>query len=304
MDVTRTPSPPDAVERALFLRRLSLLRGFPFSAFRALERTARHVWLDAGDTIDTGERVQDEVAFVMSGELWAESGLRPGRAIGAGQLAGLTHLLARRPALGMTARRPTSALLVSADDLEDLFERHFTSVEFMIHYMARECLADLEQLPDGVEVGFGSRDAGVPTAPLDFVERLGALGTSPMLPAQSLDALAELARHVSEERRDADDVLWRPGDPADHFLLVVAGSIRCDIGGGRAYHERRGATAGEYEALSTGVRQFGAVVRDPVVALRIDRELFLDVLEDHAGMARSFLGVLAEERLTLAASRG
>lgn len=291
------------VERALFLRTLPLLQGISPASVAALAGVTQEVVRPAGEVLGSGKELQETAYIIVRGRVRASHGDRPPRFVGPGEVAGLMHLLARTPhPVSLRAEEDTVALMFSDDDFEDVCEQHFPILARVLSHVASESLEEVARLPSGARVGLADPDeGGPPAAPrLDFVERIAALGSSPAFPAASMDSLSELARHVTEARRAAGDELWRPGDPAKHFELVVSGAVRCETGAGWHYHGGRGATVGEYEALAPVDRRFRAIAQEPLLTLRIEIEPFLDILEDHFAMAMEFLSVLARDRLDLA----
>jgi len=150
--------------------------------------------------------------------------------------------------------------------------------------------------------GAGSTVAQMPVRgdePLTFVERLAALSHSGAFSTRCLDALAELAHHVTEVRWQAGEEIWKVAAAAEHFLLPVAGRIRAQVPGAGSVTFHPGATVGMHEALGGRARWYGAHSDAATRALRIEVEPFVDILEDHFDLALDFLAVLAGRLLAL-----
>ena len=108
-----------------------------------------------------------------------------------------------------------------------------------------------------------------------------------------MDALSELAGHLSERHLEAGDRLWPPGAGAEGVFLIADGvvSIQSD-----AWDEPVLVGAGGVPGLVTSlIRDPGVRARaeSPVRALYVSGETLLDILEDHSDMAFAFLGRLA-----------
>jgi CRP-like cAMP-binding protein len=110
----------------------------------------------------------------------------------------------------------------------------------------------------------------------------------------SINALAELARSLTEVRFDRGVTLWREGDAAHYILVTVSGTVVCST---RAHHETvsigRGLALGAVEAVAEVPRWYEAVTETPVVALHGPVAALVDVFEDNFEMAMDYLAVLA-----------
>lgn len=145
---------------------------------------------------------------------------------------------------------------------------------------------EIEGVPDGQRPGHSHS--------LDLVERIRALHRCPSLPQRSMDALAELARHVREVSGSAGTRLWSVGDPSSDFLLVHSGRLaRYGPRGLLGATAGPGDMAGELEALAGLPRRWDLRTETTCVGLRIPVEPFLDVMEDHFDMGLEYASILA-----------
>ena len=109
---------------------------------------------------------------------------------------------------------------------------------------------------------------------------------------------------MTEVSIESGERLWRPGDRADHFLVIISGQVRCATGPSWHCHGGEGVTVGEFEALAGLKRRFEAEAEQPIRALRVETGAFLDILEDHPHMAVSVAGILADRYLFLLGEPG
>lgn len=293
------------IERVLALRSSPTLRGLSLAQTAAMARPCRAVSFSSGESLEIGTGALDAVAVIVHGGARA-IGEGTEERVMEGELAGLLTLAARKEGgTNLVFEQDTLVLALAYDDLEELCERHFPLVAALLAHVARRSLDQIVHLPSGAWLG---EDAVVSMGRLEerlnLIQRMAALAGSPAFPASQMDAISELARHVTEVAHSPGEELWKPGDRADDFLLVLAGAVRCETGHGWHLHGGRGSTVGEYEALAEVERRFRALAVRGVKALRIELGPFYDILEDHITMAMAFLQVLAAEALDLAESRG
>jgi CRP-like cAMP-binding protein len=116
----------------------------------------------------------------------------------------------------------------------------------------------------------------------------------------SLEALARLTRSVREVRFRAGESIWRYGDPSDYLVLIVTGSVACVRPSGEVIlRAGPGYPMGNLERFSGEPRWYSATAETDVLALHGDTEVFLDILEDHSDMARSFVSTMARNLVRL-----
>lgn len=304
--MTRPTLTAARVERILRLRSIRLLRDVPPVHLAAVAEHAVPASVPAGDRLVEAGIAPDAVHLILAGRVRVSRPGRPPVEAGPGDIVGFTHLLAR-VATGLEARalEDTTTLRLGWETLLDLWEDHFPVLLAAIRFLGRRSLEALGQLPPGARFDRG-RDPPVPAgSALNLVDRLLTLRESANFPDDTLDALAEMARHVSEVRFAAGDRIWRSGDPAGDFLLLHAGAVRAERPGSPGGHFALGPgrTVGMQETLCDRSRWYDAVVERPVTALRVAREPFLDILEDHFDLAIGFTVGLAQRLLEVEALR-
>jgi len=144
------------------------------------------------------------------------------------------------------------------------------------------------------EAGFEASDLIETPAQLDLVQRLSRARRAPFFKGTNLTLLAELIRLDEPERLAAGEILWSEGDPIDRMVLVLDGRFRTNGRHGVA-RAGAGATLGAWEIAATGPRFEGWTAEVPSRILSIERELFIDLLEDHFEFAQAFLRRLSEQ---------
>lgn len=287
------------LDRVLFLRSLPALDGLAPAHLAAIAQHARERFFPRGAVLFRREQPAEAVYLVVEGKVAVT---RVGRSqhLGPGEAVGFLDLLARAEH-GVEARALVDTLTLELDwDAQlDVCEEHFPVLMQYVRYLAQLAIRELLQLSaEAPEVS----PADLPvrgTGPLNFVERILVLSRSRAFSTSSLDALTELARHVTEVHLDAQQTVWQREEPADHFLLIASGIVRGDLPEGRALRARAASTLGMHEALRGESRWYSAAPETSAVALRIEVEPFVDILEDHFDLAVDFTSVLANRVIEL-----
>lgn len=207
------------------------------------------------------------------------------------------------------AETPTRALELSSDDLLELLEDEFSLVHDMIQQLTNAVIDARQSIRN--DAGFNEVNSGdgptfvgegavtFQSRSLDLVERMFFL--TEVLPFKRADtnALAGMARELEETRIPRGTVLWRSGDPGDDLQLVVAGMIRCETDAAQHFSFGPGSAVGALDATSDRRRWYAAIAETDVVALRLNAQTFIDILEDHQEMAMGYLSMLASTLLGL-----
>jgi CRP-like cAMP-binding protein len=189
---------------------------------------------------------------------------------------GTLAVLEQRPyETSCIARTPVHALRLRAEDAFDALEDRFEVARSLLGGMARHCLglqrrSDITP-PSGAPWGMAS-------GPLDLIQRIVVLKSVPILKAASIEELVRLAPEVLEMSILPGDALFRAGDAASAFHVVLRGRVA-------GYGPR--TSIGMLEALAQDVHPTGALVEEPTQALRVPSEPFFDLLEDHFHLVRA-----------------
>lgn len=193
---------------------------------------------------------------------------------------------------GIRAETDVLALRLGTDELRDLCERHFAILAALLSNMAEEVISR----PDAREAALaGARDVASSSvaAHLDRVGRMVALHRSPVLPRESMDALAELSGRVDRVDLSAGDAPWSATEQAEGFFVVCWGSL--DVGGedGTSLRAGVGSAPGLVETLSGRPYGMRGEALEDTTLLRVGIDPFMDVAEDHFELGYGILGTMA-----------
>jgi CRP-like cAMP-binding protein len=297
---------PDAVllvgplDRVLYFRTLPEMDRLSAAHLAAIAAHAREEFFPRGSTIVAPDEQVDTLYLVVDGQVSLRRSGRLEGDVGPGASVGLLHLLARTASgLEATAVTDTLTLRLDWDDHLDVCEEHFPIVEQYLWHLSDRMVERLQATPQLLSRPHAAPVLDVPPSrDLDVVERLLTLHATGVFPHRAPDALGELARHVHEVRVAAGETVWRRGDPAEDFLVVVNGAMGCSAG---PSHDPvlvgPSGVAGLHEALGYNDRWCDAVATSPSTVLRIDVESLLDIMEDHFDMAIDFVALRAAETL-------
>jgi CRP/FNR family transcriptional regulator, cyclic AMP receptor protein len=93
---------------------------------------------------------------------------------------------------------------------------------------------------------------------------------------RSFDAIANLASETSYE---ADDVLVRQGEPGHEFIILVTGRARVERDGTSIRELVPGDFLGEISLVDGSPRTATVTAIDPIHAVTVQREGFLDLID-------------------------
>src|SRR5262249_30307230 len=80
---------------------------------------------------------------------------------------------------------------------------------------------------------------------------------------------------------ERDHTLWDAGDPSDHVVLVLGGTVACTSDdGAQRFTLGAGDMVGALDTVANVPRWHDARAASPVHGLRVERSALLDVLED------------------------
>jgi CRP-like cAMP-binding protein len=182
----------------------------------------------------------------------------------------------------VTAESPTETLELARDDVIDICYDRFAVLATVTAGVAATAIAARRRL--GPAAGYPVADETTPiaTAPrLGLPERMAALRALPALAGTRMQTLGDIAAASIEITLDAGRSAWQAGDPADHIVVILAGTIACTTAdGGQRFTLGPGEVLGELDALASSPRWHAATATTSVRALRIQVAHLLDVLED------------------------
>jgi CRP-like cAMP-binding protein len=109
------------------------------------------------------------------------------------------------------------------------------------------------------------------------------------IPAEDLVRVAQITEEV---RFDAGEVVMTEGELGDSLYLIVAGRVRVEKGGKRVTELGERECVGEMAILDSEPRSATVSAEEPVVALKIEREDFSDLLREKGEIAQGIIKVL------------
>lgn len=295
------PQQIGSLERLHWLKASTSFSELPPADLTVLANSAVERLTRRGQRVFAAGEPVPGVLLLVEGAIEARRG-RARHQVLPGHAIGLLELCASdEQGLDAIATTETLSLGFSADVFLDVLEDHFSIYR---HILRRVCALRIEQGGDVETEDRGSTKPGGshPSMPavvagsdaqLDLVQRIVHLRRAFPFARGRLSAVAELAQNVAEVTMAPGDTAWSEGDAADHLLLLVRGSLRCQLQR-QAVTERfsygTGAVAGTLEALGGTPRWFQASAGERGArALRLDVEHLLDVFEDNFETARDYL---------------
>lgn len=234
--------------------------------------------------------------FMHHGRVRAErEGASPWTFEGRWLLGGYEANLDRPATRSLVALEDFYALRIPArgwsDLLADSFELARTSVAYSAATVAR--LADrLGHALDAPALELPPSSHG--RRPL--TDRIAFLSAAPMTRGAGIQALADLASIADEILLGDGESLLREDQPSEiHF--VMEGRVEAARNGPDVQRVHRpGELVAGAAALSEDARRWRARAQGPARVLRIPRERWFDLMEDHVGFARAVIAALAVER--------
>jgi len=284
------------LDRVLLLRTLPMLEGLGPVQLAAIAQHAEERHLTRDSVLRLGNGDTEAIHVVMDGELSAFGPDRQERRLQRGDAIGFVEMLSGSgETIVCRANVDTTTLALDWDAQIDVCEEHFAVVMQYVRYIARQCstrLAGRTQESRGPVPVIAEQRFH---ADMNLLERTLVLSRSKVFSSGCLDALAELAHHVTEAHWRAGETIWQAGQTAGHFLLVAAGTLRCSSERTGTFLCHAGAPVGIHEALGREKRWHDTTCEQDAVTIRVDVEPFMDILEDHFDLALDFLAVLAGE---------
>jgi CRP-like cAMP-binding protein len=273
-----------------------------------LAKTMEDVHLVAGDVLYRQGEATTSHYFVVYGEMKLEADGVPPWVLGDRSLVGTIDLTLDRPRTRTaTATRDTHLLRMPAEDWLDMLEDNFELMLRGVHGLADGVHALRVEIDD-----FGPGKSGPPaayvcpaTGPIGLIERILILRGVPLFAKGEMQALTNLAEVAHEASFAAGDLLFEPGEACDSMFVVVSGEVMASHA--RATHpDKHGPGMLVAGSAAASSKDLGIEARATMAtrALRILREDYFDVMEEHFTLARSSMKALAAEREILVNAKG
>ncbi len=235
----------------------------------------------------------EEIHLITRGHVTVTQRGRPIRVVDGMGAVGLNAVLADiTSGVQAIADRDTRTLSLPAQILMDLYESNFSLVRNSLRRLTGQILEVRADLPN--DEGENATVGQWRSKPRTFVEQIIEMRKSPLFATTNLDAVMALTRHAREVRGSAGDILWKAGDSADYWMRVDYGRMRCTSEDGKSATVGSDYTLGVMDAMAVQPRAFKVEALTDYIAVRIERDVLLAVLEGHFDLSRKFLANLSE----------
>ncbi|HKK71280.1 MAG TPA: cyclic nucleotide-binding domain-containing protein [Candidatus Krumholzibacteria bacterium] len=283
------------IDRLLYLRTLPQLQGIATRDLTALSRQAEEVVLRRGDLVLREGEPVDRFFVIVSGQVAVFSHGREIVSCGSGENVGIIPALSRvEPNFEARAATEGVALVFELDAIVAALEENFRLLQNLLRNVASYHLQIMPRIVAGSSrVPWTGEAVSLPKRSLDAVERLVLLRRGNIFRNLGLEALMLMATSMRQERWTGGTELWRPGETADHLLVILEGEVECRLPDGGTFEAGRGYPLGNLETLARGERWYTPVARTDVTTLRGNHEALFDVLEDDFDVAMDFLAAVA-----------
>jgi CRP-like cAMP-binding protein len=281
------------LEAALHLKSLEALRELPRDELAVLAQQSRERYFAKGTALFRSGQPVGGFHLIVEGKVRTTGSEHGDNALGPGEVLGLLTLLSRSElGLDAVAEADTTTLEIDGDDLADVFEDHFDILHNQLKSLSRRMLAERGLMPDGTYLAPAEGLAPPPERDLDLIQRLDFMRRD--LSRENIDGLIQVARQAREVRYAAGARLWSRGDSSGFICILVRGTVRCALDGeGRHFRCGPGYPLGNLESLAGEPRWYDAVSETPLVTLRSETDVMIDIFEDHFEMAIGYVEGLA-----------
>jgi CRP-like cAMP-binding protein len=280
-----TPEPQSsAVELLLALKTVAPFSTLPPDDLALFVERAERRTFEPGAVLHEAGTPIHTIHLVLSGRLVETRAGRPWATHDPYALVGGVDTLAGTgDDVVVTAESSAETLELDRDAAIDICYDRFSVFASVTAAVAATAIAARRRL--GPSAGHAATP--VATAPvstgsrLRLPERMAVLRALPALATTRVQTLGEVAAASDEITLDAGRAAWRAGDPADHLVVILSGTIACETADGTQRFELGpGDLLGELDAFASTPRWHSAIARTAVRALRIRVADLLDVLED------------------------
>ena len=124
-------------------------------------------------------------------------------------------------------------------------------------------------------------------------QKIERLQTVPLLEECTSRQLREIARITDVQELPGGAVLTRAGEPGDEFFLIVDGSARVEVPGGKSARLAPGDFFGEMSLLDGGPRSATVIADTAMRVLMIRRRHFATLLREAPALTLKLCATLA-----------
>lgn len=290
----------ELTERLLRLRSVPIFSSVPSAELAPLAATMRAASFERGDLLLREDAVPASFHVLLSGEVTMRRRGEKLTTISAPGGVGFLSVLARTSGgTEAVAESRTQTFEVRADALSELFEDHFPLLLETMRWLAERMIQEsIVGEPRPYVPPEHDLDRRIGAQELGIVERMFLVRQTVGFRGANVNSLVRLARRMREERYEAGETVWRPGDPATSMLFLVKGRMELswlqpETGETATQIVGPGYLLGGSEPLAASPRWNELVAKEPVVLLSSTHEAIVDMLEDDLEVALHFLSVVA-----------
>ncbi|NUP06931.1 MAG: cyclic nucleotide-binding domain-containing protein [Polyangiaceae bacterium] len=287
-------------DRVLVLRTLPQFAALDEDDLTLLAEHAHLSFAPRGTLLFREGDLLDRIYLLVTGEVTIGHGDQSRTLRGPGEVGLLSLFAGRETAREALVTSNATLLELPASVVLSSFYESTSIARNTIRLAARTLLDRRGNLPSPSDVV----DAGVyfDTSPT-LVEKMIAMRRSPMWAQASLDAIAELCRHVEEYRTGANEVLWEIGDPAVYAYRLEYGIVRCENAKGESVRVGAAGVLGGLDGLAGMPRSYRVTTETPCIIFRMRASTQLAILEVHPQVAARLRMELSRTILEEQASR-
>jgi CRP-like cAMP-binding protein len=273
--------------------------------FRRISAAMQDVYLDEGAVVFAQGASPDYVYFIVDGEVTLSAPGRLAAAFGPKSVVGAIDRFLDRPSTSKAVvTRKAHLLRIRSDDWLDVLEDSFELSRMIVRNMAVGLhqvrlrpppLGGFEEPPSHPPA------AGVP-GQLHLVDRILLLRGVPTFAYASIQTLTTLAELATEVQAADSEVLAHKGEPKRQMLVVALGEVTATRDA-PVLTGRFGPGAlvcGALAVLDLTEYEFRAGGSTRLLA--IDRDDYVDLMEEHFGLVLSTARALLHERESVSAA--
>lgn len=283
----------DLAERYLYLRSMPGGPRFTETALMPLAEQAEEVVFRRGVRLLSVDTLPEHVFFLMQGtvELVNADGSSRGLIEAPGAVGILALMGDCEMPYDVIAREEVVALSIDTDFFRETFEDNFDVALEIMGSLAVNLAARRKDLPADLQQPMVFPAHLARARELGLVERMLIIRRFDLFGPGALTGLTEVAQHFVEETHEPGHVLYRAGDHADMFYLILSGTLRLDWPDGPE-EVGVGSPFSNIETLGALPRGATATAKERVRLLRVPFETLVDVFEDHTEMMLAIIAQL------------
>ena len=214
---------------------------------------------------------------------------------------GFLSILAKDPrGVYAWAEKRSVVLELPVEALHEAYEENFSFMRNALRLCATGLLEKRDSLPRRADEGQEPSVGDWYDRPKTMVEKIiNATERPTIMSNMNLDAVIDWARSAQDLRVEPGHRFWKAGDSGSFSLMVDYGRVRCVTPDGRSTVVGSQYVLGSLDPLCNRPRAYEAIAETKVIGLKLDRDDWLTVIENHRRLGLNLLGALATQLLHL-----